>query len=224
MMFALFDAELVGIITLTLRMTLLSTSISAIIGIPLGLWLSHVTFPGKKLVVMINRTLMGTPPVVAGLVVFLVLMRNGPLGFLGILFTFQAMVIVQVVLITPIICGMVYTVSERSSEQIRLFAATMGASRRQTNILLVKELGNEIYFAIITGFGRAMSEVGAIMIVGGNIRYHTRTMTTSISLLRSRGEVDQAVLLGAVLMLIAFAVQMIAGFIRKKERRMDENF
>jgi len=221
---ALFDAELLGIITLTLRMTLLSTSISAIIGIPLGLWLSHATFPGKKLVVMINRTLMGTPPVVAGLVVFLVLMRNGPLGFLGILFTFQAMVIVQVVLITPIICGMVYTASERSSEQIRLFAATMGASRRQTNVLLVKELGNEIYFAIITGFGRAMSEVGAIMIVGGNIRHHTRTMTTSISLLRSMGEVNQAVLLGAVLMLIAFAVQMIAGFIRKKERRMDENF
>ena len=223
-MFALFDAELVGIITLTLRMTLLSTSISAIIGIPLGLWLSHATFPGKKLVVMINRTLMGTPPVVAGLVVFLLLMRNGPLGFLGILFTFQAMVIVQVVLISPIICGMVYTASQRSSEQIRLFAATMGASRRQTNILLVKELGNEIFFAIVTGFGRAMSEVGAIMIVGGNIRHHTRTMTTSISLLRSMGEISQAVILGAVLMLIAFAVQALASLIRRKERRMDENF
>ena len=208
---------------LTLRMTLLSTAISSILGIPLGLWLDRASFTGKRFIVLINRTLMAAPPVVIGLVVFLLLMRNGPLGFLGWLFTFEAMVIAQVILITPIICGIVYTASQRSASRIRSFAVTMGATKWQTQTLLIKELGNEIYFATITGFGRAMSEVGAIMIVGGNIRYHTRVMTTTISLLRNRGDVDQAVMLGVILMLIALAVQIIAGLLRKRERRTDEN-
>ena len=223
-MLEILDAEVLAIITLTLRMTLLSTTISTILGVPLGLWLDRVDFVGKNLIVVINRTLMASPPVVVGLVVFLVFMRNGPLGFMGILFTFEAMVIAQVILITPIICGIVYTASFRSSEAIRMFAATMGANKRQTQFLLFKELSNEIFFAVVAGFGRAMSEVGAIMIVGGNIRHHTRTMTTSISLLRNRGDIDQAIFLGAILMLIAFTIQMTADFLRKRERRMDENY
>jgi tungstate transport system permease protein len=223
-MLEMLDAEILRVIALTLRMTLLSTAISSIIGIPLGLWLDRASFAGKKLVVIINRTLMASPPVVIGLVVYLLLMRNGPFGFMGLLFTLEAMVIAQVILITPIICGIVYTASQRNAAQIRSFAITMGANRIQANILLVKELGNEIFFAIVTGFGRAMSEVGAIMIVGGNIRNHTRVMTTTISLLRNRGEIDQAIFLGVILMLIAFTVQMIADFLRKRERRADENF
>jgi len=222
-MLEMLDGETLGIITMTLRMTLLSTAISSILGIPLGLLLDRANFFGKSLVVLINRTLMAAPPVVIGLVVYLILMRNGPLGFLGWLFTFEAMVIAQVLLITPIICGIVYTASQRSAPSIRLFAKTMGASKRQTSILLVRELSNEIYFAAVTGFGRAMSEVGAIMIVGGNIRYHTRVMTTTISLLRNRGEINQAVFLGIMLMLIALAVQLIAGLLRRRERRTDEN-
>ena len=222
-MFELLDNETLGVITLTLRMTLLSTAISSILGIPLGLWLDRAVFAGKRFVVLINRTLMAAPPVVIGLVVYLLLMRNGPLGFMGWLFTFEAMVIAQVILITPIICGIVYTASQRSASRIRSFAVTMGATKWQTQILLIRELSNEMYFAAITGFGRAMSEVGAIMIVGGNIRYHTRVMTTTISLLRNRGEINQAVFLGVVLMLIALAVQMIAGGLRKRERRTDEN-
>jgi tungstate transport system permease protein len=99
----------------------------------------------------------------------------------------------------------------------------MGATKWQTQLLLIKELGNEMYFAAITGFGRAMSEVGAILIVGGNIRYHTRVMTTTISLLRNRGEIHQAIFLGVILMLIALAVQVVAGVLRKRERRTDEN-
>jgi len=223
-MFEILDRELFGVITLTLRMTLLSTFISSVIGIPLGLLLDRANFTGKKLVVVINRTLMASPPVVIGLVVYLILMRNGPFGFLGLLFTFEAMVIAQVLLLTPIICGIVYTASQRNALNIRSFALTMGANNRQTMALLIKELSNEIYFAMITGFGRAMSEVGAIMIVGGNIRHHTRAMTTTISLLRNRGEIDQAVFLGVILMLIAFSVQMLADVLRKRERRTDENF
>ncbi|MCL2409561.1 MAG: ABC transporter permease [Oscillospiraceae bacterium] len=223
-MFEMLDTEILGIIALTLRMTLLSSAISSVIGIPLGLWLDSAKFPGKKLVVTISRTLMASPPVVVGLVVYLLLMRNGPLGFMRLLFTFEAMVIAQVLLLIPIICGIVYTASQRNSERIQTFAITMGANKRQTQILLIKELGNEIFFAVITGFGRAMSEVGAIMIVGGNIRHHTRAMTTTITLLRNRGEINQAIFLGIILMIIAFGVQIIADFLRKRERRTDENY
>ena len=222
-MFAMIDAEVLGVIALTLRMTLLSTAISALIGVPLGLWLDSARFAGKKLVVVLNRTLMASPPVVIGLVVYLLLMRNGPLGRLGLLFTFEAMVIAQILLLTPIICGIVHTASQRSAQRIRAFARTMGADRGQTQLLLVKELGNEIFFAVVTGFGRAMSEVGAIMIVGGNIRHQTRTMTTTISLLRGMGEIDQAIFLGGVLMVIAFSVQMTADFFRRRGGRTDEN-
>ena len=220
----LFDNEIIGIITLTLQMTLLSTLIASTIGIPAGLLLERLNFAGKRFVVSVNRTLMASPPVVIGLVVYLLLMRRGPLGFAGLLFTFEAMVIAQVLLLTPIICGMVYTAASRSAGRIRSFAVTMGAGRLQTQLLIIRELGNEIYFSVITGFGRAMSEVGAIMIVGGNIRFHTRTMTTTISQLRNQGEVNQAIFLGAILMIIAFAVQMTADFLRKREQRTDENF
>lgn len=218
------DAEVWGIISLTLRMTLLSTAISSVLGIPLGLWLDSVNFFGKKLVVVISRTLMASPPVVVGLVVYLLLMRSGPLGFMGLLFTFEAMVFAQVLLITPVISNIVYTASQRNAEAIRVFAVTMGASKRQTRTLLIKEQGNEIFFAVIMGFGRAMSEVGAVMIVGGNIRNNTRVMTTTISMLRNRGDIDTAIFLGILLMLIAFGVQLAADFLRKRERRTDENF
>ena len=223
-MFEIIDRETLEIIALTMRMTLLSTLISSVIGIPLGLWLENARFRGKSFVVRVNRTLMATPPVVAGLVVFLMLTRGGPLGFLRLLFTFEAMVIAQVILISPIICGMVYASAVGNAASIRAFAATMGATRLQTQFLLLRELGNEIYFAVITGFGRAMSEVGAIMIVGGNIRFHTRTMTTTISMLRNQGEIERAVFLGAMLMVIAFAVQWLADILRRKERAFrDEN-
>ena len=222
-MFTIFDAETISVIALTLRMTLSSTVISCVIGIPLGLWLDRAQFRGKGAVVVINRTLMATPPVVMGLVVFLLLMRAGPLGFLGWLFTLEAMIIAQTLLITPIICGIVYTASQRNSSRIRAFAITMGANKLQTNLLLLKELGNEIFFAAVTGFGRAMSEVGAIMIVGGNIRNRTRVMTTAISLLNNRGEREQAIILGVILMAIALSIQLIADRIRKGEQRVDEN-
>jgi len=223
-MIELLDQETWGIIGLTLRMTFSSTAISAILGVPIGLWLQRTTFPGKGFIVSINRTLMGMPPVVVGLVVFLLFMRTGPFGFFGLLFSLRAMVIAQVILITPIISGIVYTAAARNGDRIRSFAHTMGASKLQTQILLIKELGNEIFFAVITGFGRAMSEVGAIAIVGGNIRNLTRTMTTTIALDINRGFRDQAIVLGIILMVIAFVVQITVDVLRRREQRVDENF
>jgi len=217
-----FNSETLGIIATTLRMSFASTFISTAIGTILGLLLEKNNFPGKRIVVRLCRTLMGTPPVVAGLVVYLILMRRGPLGKLGLLFTVQAMVIAQVVLITPIITGMVYTYAVRSAGAIRAFAKTMGAARFQTQILFIKEMKGEFYFAVITAFARAISEVGAVMIVGGNIQYRTRTMTTAISMLRNMGDFSQGITLGIILLVIAFTLQSFSDLIHKPDKN-DEN-
>ena len=209
--------EILEIIGVTLRMSLASTFIASVFGIILGLLLEKGRFPGKRVVVRLCRTLMGTPPVVAGLVVYLLLMRRGPFGSWGLLFTVPAMVIAQTLIITPIICGMVYTYATRSAPAIRAFAKTMGAGRFQTQLLLVKEMSGEIYFAVITAFSRAVSEVGAVMIVGGNIQHKTRTMTTAISLLRNTGDFRQGITLGILLLIIAFILQSLSDLLRKGE-------
>jgi tungstate transport system permease protein len=212
-----FNSETLGIIAITLRMSLTSTFIATVLGTILGLLLERYSFPGKRIAVRICRTLMGTPPVVAGLVVYLLLMRRGPLGSWGLLFTIQAMVIAQVVLITPIITGMVYTYAARSAPAIRAFAKTMGADRLQSQILFVREMSGEFYFAVITAFSRAISEVGAVMIVGGNIQYKTRTMTTAISMLRNMGDFSQGITLGILLLVIAFTLQSLSDLFHKGE-------
>ena len=218
----IFDSETLGIIGVTLRMSFASTFIASVLGIILGLFLEKKIFPGKRIAVRLCRTLMGTPPVVAGLVVYLLLMRRGPFGSLQLLFTVRAMVIAQVFIITPIIAGMVYTYATRSAPAIRAFAKTMGANRFQTQFLLIKEMSGEIYFAIITAFSRAISEVGAVMIVGGNIQFKTRTMTTAISMLRSMGNFGQGITLGILLLLIAFILQTLSDLLHKGEAA-DEN-
>ena len=212
-----FNSETLGIIGVTLRMSLASTFIASILGTILGLFLERNRFPGKRIAVRLCRTLMGTPPVVAGLVVYLLLMRRGPLGSLGLLFTVQAMVIAQVLIITPIIAGMVYTYASRSAPAIRAFAKTMGADHHQTQFLFIREMSGEIYFAVITAFSRAISEVGAVMIVGGNIQYKTRTMTTAISMLRNMGDFSQGITLGVLLLLIAFILQSLSDMVHKGE-------
>ena len=204
-------------------MSLASTSIASVLGVVFGLFLERNRFPGKRVVVRICRTLMGMPSVVAGLVVYLLLMRRGPFGSWNLLFTVQAMVIAQVILITPIVTGMVYTYATRSAPAIRAFAKTMGANRFQTQILFVKEMSCEIYFAIITAFSRSVSEVGAVMIVGGNIQHKTRTITTTISMLRNLGNFSQGVTLGILLLLIAFVLQSLSDFLHRGEIP-EENF
>jgi len=211
------NSETLGIIGVTLRMSLASTVIASGLGIVLGLLLERGSFPGKRITVRLCRTLMGTPPVVAGLVVYLLLMRRGPLGSLELLFTIRAMVIAQVLIITPIITGMVNTYALRSAPAIRAFAKTMGADRFQSHILLIREMRNEIYFSFITAFSRAVSEVGAVMIVGGNIQHKTRTMTTAISMLRNMGDFSQGITLGILLLVIAFVLQSLSDFFHKGE-------
>lgn len=209
-------------IRVTVIMSFWSTLISSILGVSLGLLLEQKQFPGKRLVVRINRTLMGAPPVVIGLLTYMLLRKRGPFGSLRWVFTMKGMVTAQVLIITPIICGMVYSYAVRTAPGIRAFAKTMGATRRQTNALLLKEMKNEIYFAIVSGYGRSISEVGAVFLVGGNIKNNTRTMTTAISTLKGAGDYYEGVFLGVILMLMAFLVQTAADYFRKEERN-DEN-
>ena len=210
-------------IRVTLIMAVFSTLISSVLGILFGLWLERHDFFGKRLIVRINRTLMGLPPVVVGLITYMLLMRRGPLGVLGWLFSIQGMVLAQTIIITPIIAGMVYTYASRAAPEIRIFAKTMGANKLQINKILLKEMRNEIYFAVVTGFGRSISEVGAVFLVGGNIKNNTRTMTTTITTLRSAGIFTDGIILGVTLIIMAFIIQSVADWLRK-EGKADENY
>lgn len=204
-------------IRVTLIMSFWSTAIASVLGIFLGVLLERKNFPGKRLTIRINRTLMGAPPVVIGLLAYMLLRKKGPLGSLRWVFTIQGMIFAQVLIITPIVCGMVYSYAVRTAPAIRAFARTMGADGRQTNRLLLKEMKNEIYFAVVSGYGRSISEVGAVFLVGGNIKNNTRTMTTAISTLKGAGDYYEGIYLGIILMLMAFAVQTLADYFRKEE-------
>ncbi len=210
-------------VRVTLIMSCASTVISSVLGIAMGIWLERHRFPGKRILIRVNRTMMGLPPVVVGLITYMLLMRRGPLGFLNWLFTIQGMVIAQVIIITPIVCGLVHTHAVRLAPLVRIFAKNMGATRRQTDWLLLKEMRNELYFAIITGFGRSISEVGAVLMVGGNIKNSTRTITTSIATLKSAGIFTDGIFLGVVLLAMAFLIQTAADRFRK-EAVFDENY
>jgi tungstate transport system permease protein len=207
--------ETLEIIGITARMAFSSTAISSLLGIPLGLLLEKTRSPLKPVMVRLCRTLMGIPPVAAGLVVYLLFRRRGLFGGLGLLYSIPAMVIAQVVIITPIVCGMVYSYAARSAPRIRAFARTMGATPFQTQVLLLRELRFECRFAVLSAFSRAISEVGAVMIVGGNLRHKTRTMTTAITMLNNMGEVNQAVCLGGLLLLMAFILQSLADMLQE---------
>ncbi len=198
-----------------------STGISSVIGIWLGLLLERHEFIGKRVVVRINRTLMGVPPVVVGLLTYMLLMRNGPLGFLSLIFTIPGMIIAQTIIITPIICGMVYTSALKTAPAVRFFGKCIGTNAKQTKKLIRKEMRKDIYFAIITGFGRAISEVGAVMIVGGNMKFYTRTMTTTISLLKSQGIYREGIFLGTTLLIMAFIIQWLADLVQKEKVEHD---
>ena len=202
-------------IRVTLVMSFWSTLIASMLGIFLGLVLEQTKFPGKKLVVRVNRTLMGAPPVVIGLLTYMLLRKKGPFGALRWVFTIKGMVAAQVLI-------MVYSYAVRTAPSIRAFARTMGADRHQTARLLLREMKNEIYFAVVSGYGRSISEVGAVFLVGGNIKNSTRTMTTAISTLKGAGDYYEGVFLGVILMLLAFAVQTLAEHFRQEETP-DEN-
>jgi tungstate transport system permease protein len=179
------------------------------LGIPAGIVLGIKDFKPKKLLVRAVYTAMSLPPVIVGLVVFILISRKGPLGHLGLSFTPAAMIIAQICLITPVITGLVYNGTKEKGEEIKRVGKALGATPLQTLLLLIRELRINIFTALVAGYGRAVSEVGAVMIVGGNIKDHTRVMTTAIAMLRSMGEYESAIAIGIVLLVISFIINSI---------------
>ena len=204
-----FDPGLYGIIWLSLSVSLISVAIAGLMGVCGGVALALRAFRGKGLVVSVLNTMMGVPPVVVGLVTFIVLSRQGPFGSAQLLFTPAAMVIAQTVLVMPIIAALSHATVMGQDPLLRDSARTLGASRLQVILLVVYEARYGIMAAITAGFGRAIAEVGAVLMVGGNIKGATRTMTTAIVMQTSMGDYGQALALGLVLILLAFVVNAV---------------
>lgn len=203
--------ELAGIIGLTVAMTLISTGLAALAGFPAGVALAVRSFPGKRLLRRLIQTLMSLPPVVAGLAVFLVLSRRGPLGSMNLLFSLPAMVIAQFILIFPIIVSLTLTTVESRQQPIRETLGSLGLPAWRIRLLVLWETRRTLLTIMLTGFGRSISEVGAVMMVGGNIQGKTRVMTTAILLETNKGQFDQAIILGLILLGLAFALNALAG-------------
>ena len=203
------DPELRQIIGITLQMSFFSTSISSLLGIPLGVMIGASEFRSKRWVQRIMNTLMGLPPVVAGLVVYLILSRSGPLGSLKLLYTVTAMVIAQVVLITPIITGLTSTIVSIRAPLIQETAAGIGLSRSKRILYTIYECRLQFISIVLAGFGRSIAEVGAVQIVGGNIQFKTRVMTTAIMMQTNMGQFEFAIALGIVLLIISFIINAV---------------
>ena len=214
------DPALFAIVRLSLIVSLSALAVSALMGVPLGAAIALVRFRGREAVIVLLNALMGLPPVVVGLAVYLMLSRSGPLGSLGILFTPAAMVIAQTILITPIIAALARQTIEDLWAEYRdeLTAMNVGPLGRVATLIWDARLS--LVVALLAGFGRAAAEVGAIIIVGGNIEGFTRTMTTAIALETSKGDLPLAMGLGAVLILIVLIVNVLAWVARRVGERI----
>ena len=209
------DPQLIEIVGLSLKVTLTAVAIATIIGFALGGALAVYRFPGRGALAAILNALMGLPPVVAGLFVYLLLSNAGPLGVLQLLYTPQAMIIAQVILITPIIAALTRQTCEDLLEEYREQLRSLGASSAAIVTTLLWDGRYRLVTAVLAGFGRAIAEVGAVMIVGGNIDHVTRTMTTAIALETSKGNIALALALGILLLAVALAINMALMGIRR---------
>ncbi len=212
---AALDRDLVEIVGLSLRVSLTAVALAALVGLPLGAVVALIRFPGRRAVAALLDALMGLPPVVVGLLVYLMLSRAGPLGVFGLLFTPAAMIIAQCLLITPIIAALTRQVIEdlwaEYAEQLR----SLGATRLRCVPTLLWDGRQSLVTVILAGFGRALAEVGAVMIVGGNIDHATRVMTTAIALETSKGNLVLALALGLVLLALSLSVAGAAQMARR---------
>lgn len=204
------DPTLVEIVLLSLRVSLTAVILAAAVGLPLGAALAIYNFPGRSGLIVVCNALMGLPPVVAGLAVYLLLSRSGPLGTLGILFTSTAMIIAQMVLILPIIISLTRQVIEDLWAEYREQLRSLGSSTARAIPTLLWDGRFSLLTSILAGFGRASAEVGAVLIVGGNIAGHTRTMTTAIALETARGDLALALGLGILLIALTLVLNAIA--------------
>ncbi|MEQ6376526.1 ABC transporter permease [Bacillaceae bacterium S4-13-56] len=200
------DPEIYQITWLTLKVSGIATLISLLIGVPSGLVLAWVQFPGRKIIMSIVNMAMGFPPVVVGLWVFILLARNGPLGFMELLFTPTAIIIAQAIIASPVIMGLTAAAMMSIDKEMRYQVKALGASKLQGIWLLLKEARFSILAAIIAGFGAVISEVGASMMVGGNIKGYTRVLTTATVMETSKGNTALAIGISVILLTITYLI------------------
>lgn len=212
------DGELARIVCLSLGVSLTATLVALVLGAPFGAALAILRFPGRGSLIVLMNALLGLPPVVVGLAVYLLLSRSGPLGGLGLLFTPPAMVIAQIVLLIPIVVALTHRFADASWRQYGGALMVDGASRLRC-ILIMLTIGKAgLMTTFLAAFGRSISEVGAIIVVGGNIRDYTRTMTTAIALETSKGDLALALGLGIVLIVLSIAVNALAFLLQRSWR------
>jgi tungstate transport system permease protein len=214
------DPALFAIVRLSLAVSILAVAVAALIGVPFGALIALTRFPGREAIIVIINALMGLPPVVVGLVVYLMLSRSGPLGAWGILFTPQAMVIAQAILVVPIIAALSRQTIEDLWDEYRDELAAMNVGPFGRIATLIWDARFSLVTTLLAGFGRAAAEVGAVIVVGGNIEGFTRTMTTAIALETSKGDLPLAIGLGMVLMTIVVLVNALAWSVRQAGVRL----
>jgi tungstate transport system permease protein len=213
------DPTLIGIVLLSLRVSLAAVAIACVVGLPLGAMIAVGRFPGRHSLIVVLNAMMGLPPVVVGLLVYLLLSRAGPLGAMGLLFTPTAMVIAQAILITPIIAALARQVVEDAWDEYREQLRSLGETKLGAAITLLWDLRFSLVTIVLAGFGRAAAEVGAVMIVGGNIDGVTRVMTTAIALETSKGDLPLALGLGVVLLAIVLTLNAAAYVVKETAQR-----
>jgi len=214
-----FDGQLVEIVALSLRVSLTAVFIACVFGLPLGAAIAVGRFPGRRALIVVLNAFMGLPPVVVGLFVYLMLSRAGPLGELGILFTPAAMVIAQTILIAPIVAALSRQVIEDAWQEYREQLRSLGAGPVTAAVTLLWDTRFSLVTIILAGFGRAAAEVGAVMIVGGNIDGVTRVMTTAIALETSKGDLPLALGLGVILLSLVLALNAAAYWVKEAAQR-----
>ena len=213
------DRELLQIIGVTLRMSFFSTTISCLIGMPLGVLMTSTDFKGKKTVRKIINTLMGLPPVVAGLIVYMLFTKYGIFGSLGMLFTVEVMVVAQCLLITPVVISLTSSVCSVNGRSLLETAKGLSFGKLKTMSLFLSQNKSALVSVMLTAFGRSIAEVGAVSIVGGNIQWKTRVMTTAIMLETNKGNFEFALALGIVLLVISFIVNILASLLTKEDEQ-----
>lgn len=207
---------LLSILSVTLQMALFSSCAALLLGVPIGAALSLLRFPGRQILVVLNRTLMGLPPVVCGLICYILFSGVGPLRHWKLLYTVPGMVIAQIVLITPLVTGTMEASLRQTAETVRETAIGMGLGWGVTMLLILNENRYQIISAYLMAFGRAMAEVGAVSMVGGAIAYKTNVMTTAIMMYTNRGDFTLGLSLGILLLLISLAVNLAVWLLQKR--------
>ena len=211
-----FDSEFIEVVLRSLFVSVTATIVASAVAIPFFMFLGLRRFRGEGIISRLLNTFMSTPTVVVGLVVMLLLARRGPFGGLNLLFTVKAMIIAQIILIFPLVSAMTYELAKQSGRTIQLLGRTLGAGAFRSAALAIMELKDVLFVFLITTFSRAISEVGPVMMVGGNIKGQTNVMTTTISRYNSMGEYELAIALGIILLLTSCVINWIAYSLKGK--------